>query len=321
MSAKSGWAVGDGVIVHTDDGGATWDEQYAYISDYSLRDVTFLNAKVGFLCGTEGKLRRTTDGGETWDDVDGVYTKEPLTSVFMLDAKRGWATIWSKTSYKRGILRTTDGGKNWKEIGFNLGCFYESVYFRDAKTGFIAGSDGKLLKTTDGGDKWQAYKTTFRDNLLAIDFPTAGSGRIVGLDGLVVRSDDGGKTWWESSAGWSAYLEHIDLMSDREAWVVGAWGSLLHTVNQGATWRQDLAFRKKYADEFFLGLDFASRSVAVAVGTNGYVVRTKDGTRSWRELPTSTKQALHEVAFSSAKRGVIVGEAGVVLCSDDAGAN
>jgi len=321
VNADSGWAVGAGVIVHTDDGGETWDDQYAWISDASLRDVTFVDDKVGFLCGTDGELRKTTDGGETWDFVQGVYTKETLSSLFMLDKKIGWATIWSKTSYRRGILRTTDGGESWKAVDFNLDCYYESCWFQDAQTGFIAGSDGKLLMTTDGGEKWTAYKTTFRENLLAIAFPTPKLGRIVGIGGLMVRTDDGGKTWRETSAGWTAWLNSVHPVSEREAWVIGAWGSLLHTTDQGSTWRLDPSFRKKYADEFFNSVDFASGKVAVAVGSGGYVLRTKNGTRSWSELPTSTDKSLQAVAFSSSKNGVIVGASGVALHSGDAGEN
>ncbi len=41
---------------------------------------------------------------------------------------------------------------------------FESVFFIDANTGWIAAEDGKILHTTDGGSSWQAQTVaTSRD--------------------------------------------------------------------------------------------------------------------------------------------------------------
>jgi len=71
-------------ILHTGDGGATWQTQlYVNDSTYSLMDVAFVNATEGWACGGiltqrnfAGEFWHTSDGGKTWKNesvVQGVY--------------------------------------------------------------------------------------------------------------------------------------------------------------------------------------------------------------------------------------------------------
>src|SRR5438105_15702441 len=72
---KEGWAVGDeGVILHTLDGGQTWERQATGLRA-SLRSVAFVGQYAGWVVGREelphgrgsaGVLLYTKDGGETW---------------------------------------------------------------------------------------------------------------------------------------------------------------------------------------------------------------------------------------------------------------
>src|SRR5205823_14090830 len=72
-NGKEGWAVGDeGVILHTIDGGQTWERQ-ATGTRASLRSLVFLTPYVGWVVGREelprgsaGVLLFTRDGGEAW---------------------------------------------------------------------------------------------------------------------------------------------------------------------------------------------------------------------------------------------------------------
>jgi len=59
---------------------------------------------------------------------------------------------------------------------------------------------------------------------------------------------------------------------------------------------------------------------AVAVGSNGRIVRTTDGGLSWDSIESGTSVELKEVAFADDLKGVIVGELGLILRTTDAGA-
>ena len=64
--AQRGWAVGgNGTIVVTTDGGATWSAQTSGTSD-GLNSVYFSDAQRGWAVGSTGTIVATTDGGATW---------------------------------------------------------------------------------------------------------------------------------------------------------------------------------------------------------------------------------------------------------------
>ena len=69
--ASNGWVVGDAVgvtgdggILRTTDGGATWSKVSGITTD--LYGVDFIDASNGWAVGSGGAILRTTDGGATW---------------------------------------------------------------------------------------------------------------------------------------------------------------------------------------------------------------------------------------------------------------
>ena len=91
------WAVGnEGIIVHSNDEGRTWD-RLRHEPGEILTSVHFVDKRTGWCAGyVEDKysvILSTTDGGRTWKrselrDVRGLF------SVFFLDEKRGWCLGW-----------------------------------------------------------------------------------------------------------------------------------------------------------------------------------------------------------------------------------
>src|SRR5258705_13599730 len=73
-SKKRGWVVGsvsrhdrviDSILVHTDDGGETWQRQRAP-SRLELIHIDFVNDKRGWIVGNGGTILNTRDGGDSW---------------------------------------------------------------------------------------------------------------------------------------------------------------------------------------------------------------------------------------------------------------
>lgn len=65
--AMEGWAISNDVpqkILHTVDGGRTWETQAT--SREGFHNITFANARVGWVVGGNGLILQTTDGGNTW---------------------------------------------------------------------------------------------------------------------------------------------------------------------------------------------------------------------------------------------------------------
>lgn len=111
-SSKTGWLVGDQIILWTVDGGETWRftdccGQRKYIRDYQR--VFFVDAQNG--CVTmrnSSDFLVTSDGGRLWRMVRGPenVVSHPLRLVFL--TPKHWFAILAR------VHETRDGGKTWQ---------------------------------------------------------------------------------------------------------------------------------------------------------------------------------------------------------------
>jgi hypothetical protein len=130
-------------IVKTTDGGISWTE-YNDGNYWILFDIFFVNANVGFACGSGGALLKTTDGGESWIDLTQNFGT--FTSVYFVDENNGYMCGDNCSFYQ-----TSNGGHNWISIEY-LSCIgFGTIFFTNELTGYIVGEDGRIFKTTNGG--------------------------------------------------------------------------------------------------------------------------------------------------------------------------
>jgi len=121
-----------------------------------LMDVFFISEKEGWAVGYNGTALYTNNGGTIWTPKNvGVYdktmkTNDHLYGVFFLNKLEGWIIGGYFQSF---ILKTIDGGKTWKRSDLGVNAILNSVYFSDAKNGYVLGMD-KVFVTTDGGATW-----------------------------------------------------------------------------------------------------------------------------------------------------------------------
>jgi photosystem II stability/assembly factor-like uncharacterized protein len=105
---------GDGVLLHSADGGATWETQWGGgAADLRLSDVDMVDANVGWAVGDGSAAQKsivlhTTDGGATWTPQDPGDIHFDLAAVHVLDPQTAWVVGDGEQ-----ILRTTDGGATW----------------------------------------------------------------------------------------------------------------------------------------------------------------------------------------------------------------
>lgn len=159
IDEKRGWAVGEaaeenidgGIIYATQDGGKSWNLQYAGKDNESFLDgIKFADALNGWAVGDETVLH-TSDGGKTWQRQN-IPKAAYFFGVDVLSAKESWVV----GSYGV-ILHTIDGGNKWSQA--KLASEYEdhwlnSVKFVNSKNGWIAGNNGAIFFTNDGGKTW-----------------------------------------------------------------------------------------------------------------------------------------------------------------------
>ena len=79
FDANTGLLCGSsGTLLRTTDGGASWDSVGVGASS-SIYDIFFLNASVGYICGTTTiDAWKTTDAGLTWTSTGGAVSCKQL---------------------------------------------------------------------------------------------------------------------------------------------------------------------------------------------------------------------------------------------------
>ncbi|GIW42535.1 MAG: hypothetical protein KatS3mg076_3112 [Candidatus Binatia bacterium] len=145
------WIVGEfGVILHSSDGGLTWESQESPV-ETTLFGVHFTDPLNGWATGIESTLIRTEDGGQTWRRVrietppDFFIPPGFSLSIYDVDVRGrvGWAVGDSGF-----LVNSTDGGKSWKMV--RVPTILRSSWLRDVNLlptgqGYIVGARGTVL--------------------------------------------------------------------------------------------------------------------------------------------------------------------------------
>ncbi len=77
-----------------------------------------------------------------------------------------------------------------------------SVFFKNATTGWAAGANGTILGTTDGGTTWVAQSSGTSNDLNGLCFTDTTTGWAVGDAGTVLKTTDGGANWALQTINW-----------------------------------------------------------------------------------------------------------------------
>jgi photosystem II stability/assembly factor-like uncharacterized protein len=242
---QNGWAAGQGIIVHTADGGKTWEKQY--VGPAHILCIYFKNAKDGFAAGESDLYMFTHDGGATWKEEHSRFSGQKFRKIFFTDDKTGFLLS------EGGVFKTTDGGTTWKDMGPKRPEeFYNSLFTgltaRDAKHLVLVGEKEFLYTSDDAGNTWVANKKDFftgdRRNFYGVAFKDANTGWIScstgsGTDVDALCTTDGGATWtpkmmfngyqlktleFHGNCGWAT-----SRMNDKMVYV---------TYDGGATWNE-----------------------------------------------------------------------------------
>jgi len=263
---EKGWLVGGyyGKIIHTPDGGKTWDDQESGKEDIddsggitTLRSISFVDEKEGWIVGSGGTVLHTIDGGVTWEkqtiDPEAIYFYH-VTFVNPMDG----FVAGCGSSHK--IFYTHDGGKTWGSATIGKGDIsWDYLDFVDSQHGWaVSYWDGQVARTDDGGRTWTVINKSAK-TLRRVYFVNEQEGWGIGnnnKDGFIYHTTDGGKSWKEVRRVTIPLLD-LYFISPMEGWAIGGtyskngalffdpgdeeWehddpGIILHTINRGMSW-------------------------------------------------------------------------------------
>lgn len=285
VSPQEAWVVGyEGKILHTADGGKSWESQKSNI-EVSLFNVSFKDNKNGFITGGEGIILLTQNGGQTWQQQSSG-TKQHLLSACYADPQNLWA------AGERGtLIHSPDGGNTWQDRSLKEDAILNKVYFFDNMNGWIAGEFGKILHTSDAGQTWQLQGNLIgipKDEMLTsygytiylydVKFMDLNRGWVIGAAGTVLYTEDGGQNWRKISTDVNQPLFSLGIA--KEVLAIGSVGTVLstHTNPGNNQWR----LRKDIeVFNWLRGIDFCQQDFGWIVGGRGTVLRSTNGGQQW----------------------------------------
>ena len=142
---ERGWAVVNGKLMSSSDGGLSWHP--VDTSSNSVDAVDFLDPQRGWVVSGDG-LRATSDGGSTWVLVnDRVFI-----ALSFVDVERGWGISSGE------FLQTRDGGRSWTRLSFQPNSF--CVANAEILWAVGPGGDGGIsfYRSADGGASWAEFR-------------------------------------------------------------------------------------------------------------------------------------------------------------------
>jgi photosystem II stability/assembly factor-like uncharacterized protein len=216
-------AVGErGVILLSDDNGASWRQAAQVPVSASLTAVQFVDARLGWAVGHAGVVLHSEDGGEHWSlQLDGRRAAslehdaaravgdaereaaaqrlvadgadKPLLALSFADARNGLVV----GAYGLG-LATEDGGRTWHSWMDRLPNPRGLHLYALARQGddlYIAGEQGLLLRSRNGGADFTALESPYDGSYFAAAVLPGGRLLVGGLRGKLFASDDGGASF------------------------------------------------------------------------------------------------------------------------------
>ena len=276
----------------------------------ALYAVQFPN-DTGYAVGYYGTVIRSTDRGLSWATMPFPGTGD-LRSTWFMDGLHGYVAGDS------GLFRTANGGAAWEAVNTPVQLPWRHLVFHNAQLGFCGGGNfgsGTLMRTLDGGTTWDVVYSGADAPIEAIEIfnDTTVYAVSFGYSSEILRSTDVGSTWN------SVPIEPVSVTSNLEAvhftdastGYAGGWylPAFIRTDDGGSTWAEVLP-----GVTFNLyDLAFASPQQGVAVGWNGAIHHTYNGSdwvdESWPDA-TMINYAADMLDDTTA---IVVGDAGHVL--------
>ena len=330
----AGWAIGyrsdnTAAILHTADGGITWEEQgnTALWTGLSGNDISAVDEWTAWAAvgtpGVGGAILHTANGGSTWYEQsmpEGV--NDLVKGIKGLSCSIAWAVTLGGT-----VMRTQDGGMNWSIVPHSevtitqvnrIDAMGNDIWIAD-----FGSSDGAMIHSADFGNTWRREPLPDIDLLQGgpmgvsiVDSQTAWSA--VKTDANLYRTVDGGATWLMDAPAVSGPNDIDDICAPNAdmLWAVQniggmSGGRIIRVYRSNGTFVSDVMdpMSGKYQYE---GVTCFDEETVWAVGfkafgvdpglPEGVILHTDNGTQWTSQTLPVNDVSLWKVSFAGAHR-------------------
>lgn len=228
VGERKGWATGhDGVVLHTMDGGQSWEKQ--------------LDGKIGSTLMLQDIMRRV-EKEPTSSDLHALLEEakrfaeqgadKPFLGLWFADENNGYVV----GAYNL-IFKTTDGGRNWTSLFADTDNSRLMHLYAIAPAGgdlYVVGEGGLIMKLDPDSQTFKSLRSTYVGSYFGL-VGNDTSLLAFGLRGNVFRSVDKGRTFVKKDVGLSASIVSGKTTSKGEIVLADSGGRVVVSRDQGET--------------------------------------------------------------------------------------
>lgn len=269
-----------------------------------LKSVYFVDSYTGYMTG-DGIILKSTNSGNNWLVINNVIGGKATQFV---NANTGY--VCDGTLYK-----TTNGGVSWIDLHLSS---LNSISFINDLTGYAAGKNNLIIKTINGGNSWQILSPPggqYKFNSVcfineSIGF-AAGGRSAPPFSGIIFKTTNGGVNWnLVFSDAPDIDFRGLDFVNAATGYLVGgneyqSNGVIYKTTNAGETWIQQGIVNKDLNAVYF-----PNPNIGYAVGEDGMILKTVDGSTVWNTQVSHTTEDINTVYFIRETIGFTAGNSG-----------
>ncbi len=291
------WAFGaDGTAIMSNDSGATWTEGGFSVSN----DLTTSDSNFGAMvvAGKGGTILWMNEG--VWTDLSQPELFGEITDI-ALTGNRSFVLVTGSAIWTGLVMDS--GNIDWEERDSNPEGELLSISFLDSENGLIAGERGTIMASSDGGVTWEYRDVPNEVASISIsDIEYYSSIRAYGIseEGHILKSSRSGST----SVGYIWELVQIE----RE-------------YPPGSINQSDFEPGGEELDFEVGSIELLGQFKIMFSGPFGYLALSLDGGNivSQQMIPVSNDTVFNAFAMEDGFRGVVVGDGGVILRTENAG--
>ena len=311
INPKVGWAVGrNSIIIHTEDGGNTWQLQ-----NHSEREderiftaVSFADRYHGIVVGTHGQIFRTDDGGKLWVPSAKFHNPQiESTQQEIKFIKQKISDLSEEIIPEDSIdKKTARGGKKTQRDAASKTVtedFTDQEIDRSRKlvekrhlTQNLQLLTQRLEQMPEYWRPWNAREQTFND----VAFVDRVNAWIMNGSSLF-HSSDQGKTWRRvNMPNDNTDFRAFFFLNNDHGWLVGTDGTIIQTTDGGAT------FNVQHLDQPWelFDIQFINPTTGFICGQSGLFMRSDDGGKTWRRIETDLREDIFNLTMFSDQKGV-----------------
>jgi photosystem II stability/assembly factor-like uncharacterized protein len=207
-----------------------------------------------------------------------------------------------------------DGPSIWKVVSSEAGIVLKDVFFLDASTGWIVGTDNIILSTASGGASWSiAPVQEFEEIVNGVHFIDSQNGWLASdinettPGGRVLRTLNGG-AYPEQQLKVSGPMNAVFFVNQQKGWAVGSGGRLVRTEDGGFNWQQEIL---PGVDTLY-SVKFVTPQKGWISGTGGAIFRTLDGL-TWQKEEVEGDADIYSLHFTDSLHGWACGGQNTIL--------